>query len=106
MCRKHQADPDKFGIQRWHGIEFVLGDLQRDLLALNKIEVLPWDIWGLGGKRFKNLTKDQIALSDRIALYTVLPDSPLSIIRMLYEENPILQIPKEWLSGVQMGFYR
>lgn len=41
MCRKKQADPLKFGIQRYHGMEFILGDVQRDLLALNRIEVLP-----------------------------------------------------------------
>jgi hypothetical protein len=30
-----------------HGIEFVRGDLLRDFLAFNKVEILPWDGgWG------------------------------------------------------------
>ncbi len=106
MCRKNLADPLKFGIQRFHGMEFILGDVQRDLLALNKIEVLPWDIWGLGGKRFKALGKDQLALVDRVALFTQLPDSPLTIIQQLYQENPIFHIPQDWLSGTSKAFYR
>lgn len=106
MCRKNQADPLKFGIQQYHGMEFILGDVQRDLLALNRIELLPWDIWGLAGKRFKDLTREQLALIDRIALFTLLPDSPLTIIRQLYEENAILHAPQDWLSGVRLGFYR
>ncbi len=106
MCRKGQADPLKFGIQRYHGMEFILGDVQRDLLALNRIEVLPWDIWGLNGKRFKALTRDDLALIDRIALFTRLPDSPLAMIRQLYEEHPLLHVPQTWLSGVDRSFYR
>ncbi len=106
MCRKGQADPVKFGIQEYYGMEFILGNVQRDLLALNRIEVLPWDMWGLGGKRFKSLTRDQLALIDRIALFTLLPDSPLAVIQQLYKENPLLHVPQEWLSGTSQAFYR
>jgi len=106
LCRKGQADPLKFGIQQYHGLEFILGNVQRDLLALNRIELLPWDIWGLAGKRFKSLTREQLGLIDRIALFTLLPDSPLTIIRQLYEKYAILHAPQDWLSGVRLGFYR
>ena len=39
--------PDQFGIFDWHGQWFVQDNLVRDFLSLNKIELLPWDGWGL-----------------------------------------------------------
>lgn len=40
MCRRHRADPHKFGIYQYRGLMFILGDLQRDLLALIKSNCL------------------------------------------------------------------
>ena len=53
MCRSGQADPDTFGIFEWHGMGFVRGNLLRDFLALNKLEILPWDMWGLFVKKIR-----------------------------------------------------
>lgn len=39
MCRSGRADPEKFGIFDMHGIRFIWGDVVRDFLALNKIEI-------------------------------------------------------------------
>jgi hypothetical protein len=47
LCRTGQADPQSFGIFDMHGLGFVLGNLVRDLAALNKVELLPWDCWGI-----------------------------------------------------------
>ncbi len=41
LCRRGQADPESFGIFDMHGLWFVRGDLIRDFLALNKMEILP-----------------------------------------------------------------
>lgn len=59
MCRLEGADPDKFGIFDMHGLWFVRGDFVRDVAALNKVELLPWDCWGL-----INGTDDEISLED------------------------------------------
>ena len=67
MCRSCQADPDKFGIFDMHGLWFIRGNLVRDLLALNKIELLPWDGWGLTSKDEQDISPDDLALLDRIA---------------------------------------
>jgi hypothetical protein len=56
MCRTGGVDPEKFGIFEWHGMWFVRGNLVKDLAALNKIELLPWDGWGLGDKDEQALT--------------------------------------------------
>ncbi len=47
MCRSGEQDPDKFGIFDMHGLGFVRGNLVRDVASLNKMELLPWDCWGV-----------------------------------------------------------
>ncbi len=47
MCRSARADPESFGIFDMHGLGFVRGNLVRDIAALNKVELLPWDCWGI-----------------------------------------------------------
>ena len=47
MCRAGQAIPEQFGIFDMHGWWFIWGNVIRDFLSLNKIEILPWDgNWG------------------------------------------------------------
>jgi hypothetical protein len=45
-CRKGDLDPVSFGIEftRMRGLWFIAGNLVRDLAALNKSELLPWDV--------------------------------------------------------------
>jgi hypothetical protein len=48
-CREGRADPSTFGVDgvpENFGIGEVRGNLVRDLAALNKVEMLPWDEWG------------------------------------------------------------
>jgi hypothetical protein len=45
-CRNGDEDPDRFGIFDIRGLGFVAGSIAQDLAALNKVELLPWDIWG------------------------------------------------------------
>jgi hypothetical protein len=47
MARAGEADPETFGIHDMHGLWFIRGNLARDVAALNKVELLPWDVWGL-----------------------------------------------------------
>jgi hypothetical protein len=47
MCRVGKADPESFGIFDMSGLGFIRGDMIRDLAALGKIPLLPWDCWGV-----------------------------------------------------------
>src|SRR5512134_1672750 len=47
MCRRGEQDADKFGIFDMHGLGFVRGNLVRDVASLNRMELLPWDCWGV-----------------------------------------------------------
>jgi hypothetical protein len=93
-CRTGGADPDRFGIFDMHGLWFVRGDLVRDFLALNKVEILPWDHgWGyLAGE-------DEAAypLMDRIASLTTAPHESFDEIRALFGSDPGFALPDSLL---------
>jgi hypothetical protein len=97
MCRQGQADPDKFGIFEWHGWDFIRGNLARDLLALNKIEVLPWDFWGLLKTPASELPPEGLSWLDRLAELTLSGNDSFPAVRTLYEETPELHVPLEWI---------
>jgi hypothetical protein len=70
LC-KGGADPSKFGVHgtdhAW-GIAEVRGNAIRDLAALNKIEMLPWDEWGRMTASYQGETgKDFDDLIDAVA---------------------------------------
>ena len=91
MCRAGKADPDKFGIFEMHGMDFIRGDLVRDFLALNKVEILPWD-WGWGyltEKKFADL-----ALFDHLTGLLTGGDEAFPALRKQYESDPSLALPK------------
>jgi hypothetical protein len=99
MCRAGQADPREFGIFEWYGLWFVRGDLLRDFLALNKVEILPWD----GGWGYLEHTEDLeaampehvMAVMDRIAALTLAGDGAFAEIRATYESDPGFHVPAE-----------
>jgi hypothetical protein len=48
-CRSGEDDPASFGLDpQTTGLDYVRGQLVRDLAALARLEVGPWDTWGLG----------------------------------------------------------
>jgi hypothetical protein len=96
MCRAGKANPDDFGIFEWHGWDFIKGNVLRDFLALNNIEVLPWDSWGLTEAAVEDFTEEQFALMDRIAALTLAGNECFDEMRLLYESNPIFHIPADW----------
>jgi hypothetical protein len=90
MCRAGLADPEDFGIADMHGIDFIQGNVVRDFLALNKVEILPWD-WGWGyltPERFADM-----AFFDRLAAMMVAGDAAFAGLRALYESEPSLAMP-------------
>jgi hypothetical protein len=95
MCRAGEADPNKFGIFEWHGIWFVRGDLIRDFLALNKVEILPWD-GGWGFLADEDEAKMEADLMDHIAELSLAGDEAFAEIRATYESDPRFHVPEEY----------
>jgi transglutaminase-like putative cysteine protease len=96
LCRAGQADPDTFGILEFWGGWFIRANVVRDLAALNKMELLPWDGWGLMA-RADELGEDVAErVTDEVADVTVAGE--WSDVRRLYEGNDLLRVPAKILS--------
>jgi hypothetical protein len=92
-CRSGEADPDQFGIMDMHGLWFVAGNLVRDLAALNNMEMLPWDVWGLMWEPGQKPGAETLAKLDRIAPLTLTPDAHFTELRALYGADADLRTP-------------
>lgn len=92
MCRSGQADPDQFGIFDMRGMDFVKGDFIRDVAALNKVELLPWDCWGLILTEYATLPPDDLSMLDRLADITDTDVPDFEALRQLYESDPRLRV--------------
>lgn len=91
-CRAGEADPMDFGILDMFGQWFVASDQIRDVAALNKREMLPWDCWG-AMRREEPYPDDLLAFHDRLAALTRDPDANFAELRQLYETDPRLKVP-------------
>ncbi|HJR21416.1 MAG TPA: transglutaminase-like domain-containing protein [Dongiaceae bacterium] len=89
LCRSGKADPKKFGIfvGDLRGLWFIAASLIRDVAALNKMEMLPWDCWGIMPRPGQELDAGQLAFFDRLAALTATPDSSLGELRALNEDE-------------------
>jgi hypothetical protein len=92
ICRSGQADPTKFGIFDMNGMDFVKGDFVRDVAALNKVELLPWDCWGMILMEYATLPPDDLSMLDRLADLTDKDVPVFDMVRQLYESDPRLHV--------------
>ena len=95
MCRSGAADPDSFGIFDMRGLGFIRGDFIRDVAALNKVELLPWDCWGLILKYEMDdnqIEAADLALLDQLAELTGGDVPDFEQVRSLYEADPRLRV--------------
>jgi hypothetical protein len=100
MCRSGQANPDQFGIFDMHGMDFVKGNLIRDVAALNKVELLPWDCWGMIFQEYVTLPPDDLSVLDRLAGLTCGTVPNFAVLRQLYESDPRLRVSESIQSYV------
>lgn len=106
MCRSGAADPDSFGIFDMRGLGFIRGDFIRDVAALNKVELLPWDCWGLILKYEMDdnqLDPDDLSLLDRLADLTRGDVPDFEQVRQMYESDPRLRVEGEIQSYIDGG---
>ena len=96
-CRNGSADPERFGILDFHGLWFVRGNLVRDLAALAKRELLPWDAWGLMTTR-ENGDATEMALLDRVAELTQGGDRRHAEALQVQDSEPGLRVPQVVIS--------
>ena len=99
LCRSGQADPETFGIFDMHGLGFVRGNLVRDVASLNKMELLPWDCWGVILHEQLDNPEDLAAL-DEVAALTAGDVPDLELVRSRYDMDLRFRVNGTLLSYV------
>ena len=95
LCRSERADPGLFGIFQGNkrGLWFVAAEMIRDIAALNKMEVLVWDIWGAMPKPDTRFDAKLLKYFDELALATRDPDASFDDLLALYRYDSGVQVP-------------
>jgi hypothetical protein len=75
-----------------HGAHWIAGNLRLDLASLNKVEMLPWDVWGAGWEPGEQPTEGQLQFFDTVADLTVDPDARFDEVRRRYETDTSLRM--------------
>jgi len=93
MCRSGRVDSDLFGLSfiNEQGLWWVAQNLIRDLAALNRMEMLAWDVWGMMPKPTTGIDSEEAILLDRVAELTLAGD--LAQLREIYRDER-LSVPK------------
>jgi hypothetical protein len=68
-----------------HGAHWIAGNLRLELASLNKVEMLPWDVWGAGWEPGGEPTDELLSCFDSVAALTVEPDTHLAELRNRYD---------------------
>jgi hypothetical protein len=98
-CRSGIANPDQFGIFDMHGWWFIWGNVIRDFLALNKIEILPWDGgWGFLTHKLSDPLPNESELIqyDQIAELSSRPDDAFKQLRSLFINDARFSLPNDF----------
>ena len=101
-CRNGETAPDNFGIFDMRGLWFIRGNLVRDIAALNKVELLPWDGWGLIDRKDEGISHRELILLDKIASMAS-DEVDFFGVRELYKTNEGLIVPPIIKSYTQSG---
>jgi hypothetical protein len=95
--RAGHIDPAKCGV--WSvgiaGVWFVAGSVVRDLAALNKREMLPWDYWGISRDFNPRAPVSEAAVTrlDTLAAMTADPEPDWQTLREYYDREARLRVP-------------
>lgn len=106
LCKAGEADPDTFVVRPdidvaiTRGWPYISHNVVFDLAALNKMELLLWDLWGLAGKVLhgKSPMPSEQATLERVAEAVGCDDPDFTELRTLYENEPLLKVPDKVMS--------
>jgi hypothetical protein len=106
LCRSGQADPDEFGLgpDSMHGLWYIQSQLVRDLAAMNKMELLCWDCWGLGNvDPDERPSTEEMQLLDGLAALTQAGNQAFAELRSAYKNDGRLRVPAVITSYTSAG---
>ncbi|MBN1352870.1 transglutaminase domain-containing protein [candidate division KSB1 bacterium] len=92
--RQGEAEPGTFGVSRNSiGWEMIVGNITCDAMALNKTELLPWDVNPHWSKKKEDLPASDVSLIDEAAALCREVDSRWEELRDFYDTHPIIRMP-------------
>jgi Transglutaminase-like superfamily len=88
QCRAGRADPDLFGLSliNEHGLWWIAQNLIRDLASLNRVEMLPWDVWGMMPGPTETISDDDTTFIDQVAMLTLGGDDVIAALQEIYDD--------------------
>ena len=94
MCREGRADENKFGLSflNEQGLWWIAANLIRDVASLNRVPMLPWDVWGMMREPGQTYDVAEAALLDRVAKLTLAGDAALPELIEIYQD-PRFAVP-------------
>jgi len=98
LAEAGKIDPEHCGIGELHGLMFIRGNVVRDFMALNKLELLPWDQtqWMIS-LRGRDINTAESNLNARIAALSASPDANFTELRKLCKQgDPMFRMPNDW----------
>ncbi len=103
MCRSGRAEPSRFGLTHIHesGLWFIAGNVIRDLASLNRMEMLPWDVWGAMDMNDAAISDERKLLLDKVAALTLAGDDQFAEVRAIYESDERLRVPPVVLNALR-----
>ena len=99
-CRAGSRDLDRIGTSAagLTGLWEVQGSVVRDLAALNQLETLPWDEWGLIPIHYDQLEPADVKLLDEVAAVSAAGGPPQQAADA-YRSDPRLSVPAPLTDG-------
>jgi hypothetical protein len=97
-ARAGDVDPNLFGIFDMWGLTYITGNLVTDFAAINKVELLPWDGWGMMLGPNGTVTDDVAAVFDEVA--KLVQSDDIDAIRERYLDDDRLRVPADITSFI------
>lgn len=96
QCRRGRADPNLFGLSiiKEQGLWWIAQNLIRDLASLNRVEMLPWDVWGMMPGSSDTIPDEDRTFLDQIAALTLRGDDVIGALREVYDD-PRVKVPRK-----------
>lgn len=94
--RKENIDPNKFGVLDIKGTCLIKANIIRDIFALRKVELLPWDSgWGvLENGVYEPVSEEEKPYFDKLA--RISSGASNTEIRKVFHEDEKVRFPPNW----------
>jgi hypothetical protein len=97
-ARTGEVDPNRFGILDMWGLAFISGNVISDFACLNKVELLPWDAWGMMIGPHDTVTDEMAAVLDDVARLVTSDD--FAAVRERYLSDDQLRVAADITSFI------